>query len=163
MTAAPGFERLAQNWIYWSALAHLGAPAVTTGCDDCEVLFASTEYSVHLRHDDGWWSVDTVDERHQRQNDTARFSEFDLAEKYLVWIWGSTARSVVRAPILGQRLYALGFAPDVVSTAVSAGIYELRSPAGFAVLTEPYATIFSHLMDRSESEIEDMLRAGIDR
>lgn len=165
MTAASGFDRLSQNWIFWSALAHLGAPAVTTECDDCEVLFASSEYSVHLRHndDDGWWSVDTVDDRHQRQNDTARFSEFHLAEKYLVWIWGSTARSVVRAPILGQRLYALGFAPGVAVNEVSAGIYELCSPAGVAVLMEPYATIFSHLIDRSHSQIEDMLREGIDR
>ena len=42
-----GFERLAQNW----TLVGVGASApraVTTGCDDCEVLFASTEYSVHL-------------------------------------------------------------------------------------------------------------------
>ena len=89
--------------------------------------------------------------------------EFDLAEKYLVWIWGSTLEKCCARADFGPATLRVGLRPDVVSTAVSAGIYELRSPAGFAVLTEPYATIFSHLMDRSESEIEDMLRAGIDR
>ena len=56
----------------------------------------------------------------------------------------------------GPATLRVGLRSGRRSTAVSAGIYELRSRVGFAVLTEPYATIFSHLMDRSESEIEDM-------
>jgi len=68
------------------------------------------------------------------------------------------ARSVLRAPILGQKLYAKGFDPSVEKTPVSRGVYELRSPEGRAVLSQPYATIFSHLIGRSEEDIEQMLR-----
>jgi hypothetical protein len=41
------------------------------------------------------------------------------------------------------------------------GFYELRSPQGCVLLGEPYATIFSHLMRKSEEEIEQMLRADL--
>ena len=155
------FGRLSRNWIHWSGLAHPGGASVTTECGDCDVLFGSDDYSVHLRDDGRHWSIDTVDDRGRRQNDTARFSSYALAEKYLVWIWGSTARSVLRAPILGRQLYALGFDSAVEAIPISEGIYELRSPAGTAVLMEPYATIFSHLMHRPEKEIEQMLTADI--
>ena len=158
MSDAVGFGRLSRNWTHWSGLAQLNAVSVTTSCPDCDVLFSSDEQSVHLRHD-GDWRVDTVNDRGQRQNDTAVFSTFELAEKYLVWIWGSTARSVVHEPILGRRLYDSGFDPDVVAAPISEGTYELRSPQGRAVLMEPYATIFSHLMGTSEEEIERMLKA----
>ena len=162
MSDAVGFEHLSRNWIEWSRLAQLNAVSVTTSCPDCDVLFSSDEQSVHLRHE-GDWCVDTVNDRGRRHNDTAMFSTFELAEKYLIWIWGSTARSVVRAPILGRSLYGSGFDPDVVATPISEGIYELRSPRGRAVLMEPYATIFSHLMDTSEEEIERMLAADVAR
>ncbi|WP_319430551.1 hypothetical protein [Mycobacterium sp. RTGN5] len=161
MTEAADFGRLSQNWLYWSELGQLTNLSVSTSCPDCTILFHSDDYSVHLRHDDDWWVVDTVDDRHQRQNDTARFSTYDLAEKYLVWVWASTARSVVRAPILGPTLYAQGFASGVEAIPVSEGIYELRSPEGRAVLREPYATIFSHLMHTSEEDIERMVRADL--
>jgi len=97
----------------------------------------------------------------QRSNDTAKFSTYDLAEKYLVWMWGSMARSVLRAPILGQMLYARGFVSTVDRLPLDKGVYELRSPEGHAVFGEPYATIFSHLMRKSEEEIEQMLRADL--
>ena len=160
MTEAADFGRLSQNWLYWSELGQLTNLSVSTSCPDCTILFTSDDYSVHLRHD-AWWVVDTVDDRHQRQNDAARFSTYDLAEKYLVWVWASTARSVVRAPILGPKLYAQGFASGVEAIPVSEGIYELRSPEGRAVLREPYATIFSHLMPKSEEDIERMVRADL--
>lgn len=161
MTDAVDSERLSRNWVYWSGLAQLGGVSVSTRCPDCQVLFSSDEYSVHLRRDGEQWCVDTVNDRRQRQNATATFSDFALAEKYLVWIWGSTARSTVRAPILGRKLYALGFDARVDVIPVSEGIYELRSPEGVAVLMEPYATIFSHLMGKSEDEIEEMLTADV--
>lgn len=161
MTEAVDFDRLTRNWFYWSGRGQLQNPSVSTDCADCTVLFRSDDYSVHLRTDDTGWSVDTVGERGARSNDTAKFSSYALAEKYLVWIWGSAARSFLRAPILGQKLYAKGFDPNVERTPIHEGIFELRSPAGRAVLMEPHATIFSHLMDRSEEEIEQMLLAGV--
>ena len=71
------------------------------------------------------------------------------------------ARSVLRAPILGQMLYAKGFVSTVDRLPLDKGVYELRSPEGRAVLSEPYATIFSHLIGRSEEDIEQMLRADL--
>jgi hypothetical protein len=113
---------------------------VSTDCVDCKILFTSDDYSVHLRHE---------------------FSSFALAEKYLLWIWGSTARSVLRAPILGQKLYAKGCDSSVERTPASTAVYELCTPEGRAVLGEPYATIFSHLMQKSEEDVEQMLRADL--
>ena len=161
MTDVTDFDRLARNWLYWSGRGQLQNLSISTDCADCEVLFGSDDYSVHLRDDGTWWCVDTVNDRRQRSNDTAKFSSYALAEKYLVWIWGSTARSVLRAPVLGQKLYAKGFASSVERTPIREGLFELRSPAGRAMLVEPYATIFSHLMGRSEEDIEQMLQAGV--
>ena len=157
---AAEFERLSRNWFHWSGLAQLGGASVSRSCPDCAVLFGATESSVHLRHAGEWWSVDTVNERGSRHADSALFSTFALAEKYLIWMWGSEARTVVQAPILGQRLYALGFDNGVETIALGPGKFEVRSPAGRAVLIEPYATIFSHLMGRSVPEIEEMLQFG---
>ncbi|MCV7225189.1 hypothetical protein [Mycolicibacterium komossense] len=161
MTDTPDFDRLSRNWTYWSELALLGDISTSTSCPDCAVRFSSDQYSVHLRFDGSWWIVDTVDDRNQRHDDTAKFSSYALAEKYLVWIWASAARSVVRAPSLGPALYGLGFASDVNATPISAGIYELRSTEGSAVLMEPYATIISHLIHKSQDEIEQMVRTGV--
>lgn len=158
MTEVADFDRLTRNWLFWSGLAQLGDISVSTQCEDCAVLFRSSEYSVHLRNDGGW-CVDTVNDRRQRENDSATFSNFELVEKYLVWIWGSTARTVLRKPILGRQLYAKGMNPDVDAVPIREGSYELRSPQGRAVLVEPYATIFSHLMGTSEDEIERILKA----
>ena len=161
MTGGADFGRLSRQWAHWSGLARLREVSVTTLCEDCDVRFSSSDYAVHLRSVGGRWFVDTVDDRGQRQNDTATFSSYQLAEKYLIWIWGSAARSVLRTPILGRELYALGFASGVEAIPISEGIYELRSPDGTAMLMEPYATIFSHLMHTSEERIEQMLAADI--
>lgn len=161
MTDTPDFARLTRNWFYWTGLGQFGNASESTDCDDCAILFSSDVYSVHLRHDGIWWNVDTVDDRRQRHDDTAKFSSYALAEKYLTWIWASTARGAVGAPVLGPPLYALGFEPGVETVPISEGIFELRSPDGRAVLMEPYATIFSHLMHKSEEEIEQTVRAGV--
>ncbi|BBY65043.1 hypothetical protein [Mycolicibacterium helvum] len=161
MTDTADFARLSQNWLYWSELGQLSNLSVSTSCADCTILFSSNDYSVHLRDDGSWWVVDTVNDRRQRQNDTAKFSNYGLAEKYLIWVWGSTARSVVRAPILGPKLYAQGFASGIAAIPISEGTYELRSLEGRAVLMEPYATIFSHLMRTPEDEIERILRTDL--
>ncbi len=155
------FSRLSASWVEWSNRAQLTNPGVTTNCDDCEIAFTSDDYSVHLRHDDIWWIVDTVDDRGQRHSDTAKLSTFDLAEKYLVWSWASIARGVLGARRLGPDLYARGFSPDVEVIPVSEGISELQSQSGNAILMEPYATIFSHLMSKSIDEIEDLSTADL--
>ena len=161
MTQPADFDRLSRNWTYWSQRAQLSDISTSTSCDDCAVRFSSNDYSVHLRVNGDSWVVDTVDDRNQRHDDTATFSTYDLAEKYLVWLWSSAARSAVGAPALGPNLYASGFAPGVTTTTISPGIYELHSPAGSAVVMEPEATIFSHLMDKSEEEIERMVRSCV--
>jgi hypothetical protein len=108
----------------------------------------------------------TTTQRHndtttQRHNDTAKLSTFDLTEKYLIWTWGSSARGAVGAERLGPRLYSLGFSPEIEVLPIKEGIAELRSHAGNAILMEPNATNFSHLMTKSVEEIEQMVREGI--
>jgi hypothetical protein len=86
---------------------------------------------------------------------------FELAEKYLIWNWASRARGIIGAQRLGPRLYSFGFSPDVEVIPIARGVAEVRSSSGSAILMEPYATIFSHLMSKSVNEIEQMVREGI--
>ena len=155
------FSRLSANWVEWSSIAQLSNIAVSMDCDDCEISFTSSDYSVHLRNDGTWWIIDTVNARGQRHNDAAKLSTFDLTEKYLIWTWGSSARGAVGAERLGPRLYSLGFSPEIEVLPIKEGIAELRPGAGSAVLMEPNATIFSHLMTKSVPQIEQMVREGI--
>jgi hypothetical protein len=155
------FSRLSANWVEWSSIAQLSNIAVSMDCDDCEIAFTSSDYSVHLRNDGAWWIIDTVNDRGQRHNDAAKLSTFDLTEKYLIWTWASSARGAVGAERLGPRLYSLGFSPEIEVLPIKAGVAELRSRAGSAILMEPNATIFSHMMSKSVEEIEQMVREGI--
>lgn len=154
------FSRLAANWADWSHRAQRTGVDVSTNGDG-EVFLTSDDYSVHLREDGPWWVVDTIDDRGQRHDNTAKLSTFDLAEKYLIWSWGNSVRSMIGAERLGPRYYSLGMSPDVEVIPVSEGIAEIRSGVGSAVLMEPYATIFSHLMSKSVEEIEQMVHEGI--
>ena len=155
------FTRLSENWFEWSNLARLGNVSVSTDCDDCEIAFDSSDYSVHLRNDGTWWIIDTVNDRGQRRNDSAKLSTFELTEKYLIWNWATSARGVVGVPRLGPQLYSLGVSPDAEVKPITEGVAEVRSSGGRAILMEPYATIFSHLMAKSVDEIEQMVREGI--
>lgn len=155
------FSRLSSSWVEWSNRAKLTGVAVSTKCDDCEVEFSSSDYSVHLRHVDGWWIVDTVDDRGQRHNDEAKFSSFELTEIYLIWTWANSARGVIGTRRLGPRLYALGYSSNIEVISIADGVAELRSSKGEAILLEPYATIFSHLMSKSVDDIEHMVREGV--
>jgi hypothetical protein len=155
------FSRLAASWVEWSNRAGLSNIEVSTECNDCEVEFSSEDYSVHLRHDGAWWIVDSVDDRGQRHNDEAKFSDFELVEKYLIWNWASSARGIIGAPRLGPKLYALGYSEGVEVIPITEGIAELRSGTGKAILVEPYATILSHLMSKSVDDIEQAVRQGI--
>jgi hypothetical protein len=155
------FSRLSASWVEWSNRAHLSNVRVTTKCDDCKIAFSSSDYSVHLRHDGSWWIVDTIDDRGQRRNDTAKLSTFELAEKYLIWEWASMTRGIIGARRLGPDLYAQGYSPEVEMIPISEGVAEVRSRGGNAILMEPYATIFSHVMSKSVDEIEQLTMTGL--
>jgi len=71
------------------------------------------------------------------------------------------ARGIVGAERLGPRLYQLGYSGDVTVVPLAAGIAELNSAQGSAILMEPDATIFSHIMLRPIDEIERMVSDGI--
>lgn len=156
------FSRLERNWVEWTTLARMRGVSISTECEDCRVLFKSDDQSFHLRQDAGWWAVDKVDDRGQRQNDIARFSGFDLAEKYLIWRWSSVTRTAIGAKQLGAQLQSLGMAPgvDELPTARE-GAVELRTSAGSAVVPRSVATIFSHVMPKSVEDLEQMVREGI--
>lgn len=136
--------------------------SVAAAGDDGEIGFTSDDQSFYLRNDNGWWVIDVVNDRGRRYNDIAKFSSFNLAEKFLIWRWGSTMRDVLGAKILGPQLYALGHSGDVVvRPSDREWFFELQSEVGNAQLPEPDATIFSHVMLKSAEEIEQMLEEGI--
>ncbi len=58
------------------------------------------------------------------------------------------------------RSFSRGFSPAVTVIPVAEGIAELQSPSGKAILLQPDATIFSHLMLKSVDEIEQLIRTG---
>ncbi len=155
------YSRLSTNWRKWTAISRLDEVSISRECDDCTIKFKATDYEFHLRQTESWWVVDTVNDRGQRHNDTAKLSTFELAEKYLIWKWGSMARGIVGAERLGPRLYALGYSHEVSVTQIAEGIAELHSPQGDAILMEPDATIFSHFIPRSIEDIEETLSEGI--
>jgi hypothetical protein len=154
------FSRLSANWYQWAPGMGGGEIAISTHCDDCEILFSTDDYLVHLRNDGYWWVVDTVNDRGQRRNGAAKLSNFALTEKYLIWDWATTARSSLASGALGADLARRGYAPGVNVSKVEGG-YEICMNDDCAVLSVVNATIFSHLMSKSLDEIERMVREGI--
>jgi hypothetical protein len=155
------FARLSTNWTEWAARAGLSGATASTDCDDCAIIFRSSDYSVHLREAGNWWVIDKVDDRGHRNNEVAKFSTFELAEKYLVWDWVTLARSSLASGPLGTDLYRMGYAPGVeVSDADPANI-EVRYGGDCGVLVSGDATIFSHVMKKSVAEIESIARSGL--
>lgn len=136
--------------------------AVSEDCDDCQIYFKSDDQSFHLRRDGDWWTTDEIDDRGKRYDATAKFSTFELAEKYLIWNWASVTRSAIGATSLGRRLQALGTAPGVEIVPTEREYFvELRASTGSAILPMSSATIFSHLMSKSVDEVEQMVREGV--
>ncbi len=150
------FPRLSANWYQWAPGIGGGDISVSTDCDDCEILFGSGDHSVHLRNDRSWWVVDTVDDRHHRQNAIAKLSTFDLAEKYLVWDWVTLARSSLASGSLGADLYRQGYAPGVEVSELGDGHIKICLNGDCAILISGTATIFSHLMSKSVDDIEQI-------
>lgn len=161
MTGESIFGRLTRNWLSWAPLCGLGEIQVSDRLSDNEIRFTSSEYSVHLHEDAEWWFVDTVDDRGQLRENVAKFSTYELAEKSLIWQWSSAVRNALHLAGLGPELYARGIDSSVEAVEMSTGIYELRLGAESAVLMEPSATIFSHLMSKSVDEIEAMVKVGV--
>ncbi|OBF98675.1 hypothetical protein A5790_02790 [Mycobacterium sp. 852002-51152_SCH6134967] len=158
----PDFSRLSKNWTEWSAKMGMANVSVSPSLDHTEIGFTSDDQSFYLRQEDGWWTVDVVNDRGRRYNDIAKLSTFDLAEIFLVWRWGSTMRDVLGRKMFDPELYSLGRSEDVVVLpTANEWIFELQSGAGRAHLAEPDATIFSHLMSKSVDEVEQMVEEGI--
>lgn len=154
------FSRLSANWHRWAPGLGGGNIVVTTDCDDCLICFQTDDYSVHLREDENWWIVDTVNDRGQRRSGEATLSNFDLAEKYLIWDWATTVRSDLASGSLGADLAKQGFAPGIEVSKVDTK-YKICSDDDCAILSAVNATIFSHLMDKSVVEIEQMVTQGL--
>ncbi len=140
----------------------IGGVKVSTECDDCDIAFLSDDNSVHLRHTDGWWKVDTVNDRNQRHDDIASLSNYELAEKFLIWRWASFARSAMGARQLGAELHSRGplSAVEFVRTPRDY-VVELRLHDDRAVVSEASATVFSHVMSMSVEEIESLVTQDI--
>lgn len=155
------FSQLSESWLYWGRLAGLSNVQSLSISQVDDLWFRSDDHSVHIRREDESWVIDTVDERGQLHSDIAKFSTFSLAEKFLVWDWASAARNAIRLPRFGPEFYALGMDANVRATPLKEGIYELETPEGRAVLMEPSATIFSHLISKSLSEIEELVSQGL--
>jgi hypothetical protein len=158
MVKTADFSRLSANWAEWAT--RVGLPNVSTSlsCDDCEIVFRSEDYSTHLREDNNWWVIDTVDDRGQRNNGAAKFSTFELVEKYLIWRWVGLARSDLASGRLGADLYKKGYAPGIEVSQVDAAWVKLCLIGDCAVIISGTATIFSHIMKMSVDEIEEIAR-----
>jgi hypothetical protein len=161
MDDSTDFARMSSNWLYWSHLSGLTNADVSAAHNGSDIRFTSDDYSVYLRRSDGWWVLDTVDDRGQLQTDTAAFTSLDLVERYLLWQWSSSARNNLRLPRIGPKIYSLGHAPQVHFSKIKEGIYELRKEDSQAVLAEPAATIFSHLMSKTLDEVEQIVSEGL--
>ena len=71
-------------------------------------------------------------------------------------------RDVLGTRTFGPELYKLGRSAHVIVVPTeSQWLFELQSEAGKARLSEPDATIFSHLMSKPLDEIEQMIKVGV--
>ncbi|MDD7812779.1 hypothetical protein PP713_09435 [Mycobacterium sp. CSUR Q5927] len=156
------FSRLSAAWIEWAPRGGLTEATASEACADCEILFASSDYSVHLYEDGSWWTVDTVDDRRQRSRGVAKFATFDLAEKYLIWDWICTACPRLASGELGADLYKKGYAPDIEVAQANDGHIEICLRGDCAVLVSGTSTIFSHIMLMSVDQIEQAGKRALD-
>ncbi len=152
------FERLSASWFEWGPAGGLTGVATSTACEDCRIVFSSSDYSYHLREEDGWWVIDTVDERGSRAEGLARFSSIALAEKYLVWNWVTAARSDLASGPLGADLYRMGYATGVEVSQHDGGRVEVCRNGDCATVMTGTATLFSHIMSMSVDQIQQMAR-----
>jgi hypothetical protein len=156
------FSRLSSAWIEWTGLLRMPGVSVSTECADCQIAFISDDQFFHLHQDGGWWKIDEVDDRNKRYKATAELSTFQLAEKYLIWRWASFTRNALRLDTFGRQLYKQGYSSNVrLVPAENDWRVELQSAVGHAILPQPDAAIFSHLILKSVDEIEKMVMNGV--
>jgi hypothetical protein len=148
------FSRLSRHWVEWAPFYSSSGVSVLMDCVDCDILFSSSDYSVHLRNDGDWWLIDTVDDRGQRSDGEAKLSTFVLTEKYLIWQWASLVDSRLASGSLGFDLYKKGYAEDVDIVDLADYRVEVCFQGQSAILSTGTATIFSHIIKMSVEEIE---------
>ncbi|WP_240431250.1 hypothetical protein [Mycobacterium kyogaense] len=105
--------------------------------------------------------IDVTNDRRKLYPAVARFSNFDLAEKYLIWNWATFIRSDLASGPLGTELYKKGYAPSVEVSEIREYFVEIRGSEGAAALSAASATIFSHLMATPIEEIERLVNGGM--
>jgi hypothetical protein len=154
-------SRLSAAWAEWAPKAGLTDVSTSLNCEDCKVVFKSNDHSVHLRDDDGWWAIDTIDDRGQRQSNVAKLSTFELVEKYLVWRWVSLGSSSLASGPLGADLYRRGYARGIEVSQLDAAWVKLCLHGDCAIIISGTATIFSHIMKKSVSELEAIARTAV--
>lgn len=156
-------DRLAAEWVHWTLAAGMaGASWVRLGNSAAETRFCSDGGDYALRRDGKWWVVDESDERGKWYSATATFSTIQLAEKYLIWTWGSLARTTVRAEQLSRRLQQQGFDERVhQKPAARANFVELSTPDGTAIVPNSQSVILSHILVLSLPQLGGMLRTGL--
>ena len=155
------FSRLRIDWLRWTAWAGMWNPSVTVDDGKEDAVFKSDDQTYRLRHEDDWWVLDVTNDRRKLYSAVAQFSNFDLAEKYLIWSWATLIRSDLASGVLGTDLYKKGYAPSVEVNEIREGFVKIRGSAGAATLSAPSATIFSHLMTTPVDEIERLINVGI--
>lgn len=156
-------DRLAAEWVHWTLAAGMaGASWVRLGDCAAETRFCCDGGDYALRRDGRWWVVDESDERGKWYSATATFSTIRLAEKHLIWTWGSLARTTVRAEQLGRRLQQQGFDERVhQKRAVQANFVELSTPDGPAIVPNSQSVILSRVLMLSLSQLDGMVRTGL--
>jgi hypothetical protein len=155
------FSRLSRNWTEWMSRSGMQDIHVSTDCGDCQALFSSRDYSVHLRTDDNWWVVDTVNDRAQRTDADAKLSSFELVEKYLIWKWVTQAKSSLASGSLGADLYKQGYAPGIEVSELDIAHIKVCLGGDCALLMPGTAAIFSHIMLKSVDQIEQIARQSL--
>lgn len=155
-------ERLVREWNEWTRLAGMTGTSVEEGDDAVGVQFRSSDGDFRLRKEGGWWVIDESDDRGKTCPATATFSSRELAEKYLVWTWGSTARTTVGAEQLGRVLRQRGFNPDVPhAPALRDNFVELATPDGLAIVPNSKSVILNHVLTLTPDQLDEMLRQGL--
>lgn len=125
---------LVTAWSDWTRAAGMTGSSVREGGSTADVQFCSSDSNYHLKRDGSWWLIDESDERGNCYPATATFSTIQLAEKYLIWTWGSLARTAVGAEQLGRRFQQQGLNDEVGHGAtVRANFIELTTPDGVAL------------------------------
>ncbi|MCX2934248.1 hypothetical protein ORI20_28670 [Mycobacterium sp. CVI_P3] len=156
------FSDLAASWQLWAGRAGMTDATVEGGEGGESILFKSDDEAYELRHDDGWWVIDEIDDRGRRYTDTARFSTITLAHKFLVWRWASTTRTALGAKQLGPYFHSLGMNQDVDPVpAARTNFVELHLADGVAVLPTSNAAMFSHILELPMSGIAEIVGEGL--